>query len=361
MPKLQQSVYFLFFLFLSFGGLYFAGEFLIPVTLAAIFSMLFIRFCNWMEAKGLKRGLASLLCVALFLLTIGVLIFLMSWQLSRLADNMDEMKTRLMDLFNTMRSWLSNTFGISFKQQEKMVTEQGSSGAGTAGSMAMSFVTSTFGILINALLVTVYMYLFLYYRSHIKNFILKLTNRGDKDLADEIVNKSGKVAQKYLSGLGAMIFLLWVMYGIGFSLVGVENALFFAVLCGILEIIPFVGNLTGTTVTVISVVAQGGDAKTIIWVLITYFIVQFIQTYILEPLVVGEQVSINPLFTVMSIVVGEMVWGVAGMILAIPLIGILKIICDHVPDLQPYGFLMGPPEKKERRQSLIYRFRRKEV
>jgi predicted PurR-regulated permease PerM len=202
------------------------------------------------------------------------------------------------------------------------------------------------------------MFLFLYYRSHIKNFILKLTDRADKELADEIVDKSGQVAQKYLSGLGAMIFILWIMYGIGFSIIGVENAIFFAVLCGILEIVPFVGNLTGTSLTVLSVVVQGGDTRMIIWVLVTYFVVQFIQTYILEPLVVGEQVSINPLFTIMSIVVGEMVWGISGMILAIPLIGIFKIVCDHVPALQPYGFLIGPAVKKERRKSLIYRFKR---
>ena len=358
MPQLQRSVYILFFLFLSFASLYFAAEFLIPVTLAAVFSMLFIRFCNWMERKGIKRGLASFLCIALFLSLIAGILLLMSWQLSSLSENMDEMKDRLISLFNDMRVWLSKSIGVSYRQQEKIITEQTSTGATSAGSMAMSFATGTFSILINALLVTVYMFLFLYYRSHIKNFILKLTDRSDKELADEIVHKSGQVAQKYLSGLGAMIFILWIMYGIGFSIIGVENAIFFAVLCGILEIIPFVGNLTGTSLTVLSVVVQGGDTKMIIWVLVTYFVVQFIQTYILEPLVVGEQVSINPLFTIMSIVVGEMVWGISGMILAIPLIGIFKIICDHVPSLQPYGFLIGPPVKKERRQSLIYRFKR---
>lgn len=311
-----------------------------------------------MERKGIKRGLASFLCIALFLSLIAGILLLMSWQLSSLSENMDEMKDRLISLFNDMRVWLSKSIGVSYRQQEKIITEQTSTGATSAGSMAMSFATGTFSILINALLVTVYMFLFLYYRSHIKNFILKLTDRSDKELADEIVHKSGQVAQKYLSGLGAMIFILWIMYGIGFSIIGVENAIFFAVLCGILEIIPFVGNLTGTSLTVLSVVVQGGDTRMIIWVLVTYFVVQFIQTYILEPLVVGEQVSINPLFTIMSIVVGEMVWGISGMILAIPLIGIFKIICDHVPSLQPYGFLIGPPVKKERRQSLIYHFKR---
>ncbi|MFP5080214.1 AI-2E family transporter [Pedobacter sp. JCM 36344] len=359
MPKLQQSVYILFFLFLSFAGLYFGDEFLIPVALAAVFSMLFIRFCNWMESKGLKRGLASFICIVVFLISVLAIILLMSWQLSSLSENMDEMKNRLIELLNNTREWLSRTIGISFRQQEKIINQQSPSGASTAGSIAMGFASGTFGLLVNSLLVMVYMYLFLFYRSHIKNFILKLANGGDKNLADEIVHKSGKVAQKYLSGLGAMILVLWIMYGIGFSLVGVENAIFFAVLCGILEIVPFVGNLIGTSLTILSVVAQGGDAKMIVWVLVTYFVVQFIQTYILEPLVVGEQVSINSLFTIMSIVVGEMVWGVAGMILAIPLLGIVKIICDNVPDLQPYGFLIGPAVKKEKRRSLIYRFKRK--
>ena len=77
-------------------------------------------------------------------------------------------------------------------------------------------------------------------------------------------------------------------------------------------------------------------------------LVQFLQTYILEPLVVGDQVSINPLFTIIVLVLGELLWGVAGMVLAIPLLGIVKIICDNVPALQPYGFLIGSEKKKSK-------------
>src|SRR5690606_8574061 len=102
----------------------------------------------------------------------------------------------------------------------------------------------------------------------------------------------------------------------GFSIVGVENALFFAILCGTLEIIPFVGNITGTSITVLAVFVQGGSNNMIIGVIITYFFIQFIQTYILEPLIVGKQVSINPLFTILVIVLGEMLWGPAGMFMA---------------------------------------------
>ncbi|RZK79259.1 MAG: AI-2E family transporter [Pedobacter sp.] len=351
--KLQRSVYILLFLCLAFGGLYFAKGFLVPLTLAAIFSMLFIKLSNWFESKSISRGIASLLCIVLFFGAIATAIFLLSWQLSSLSENVDEMKNRLLEMLNGLRKWINQTVGISWKEQEKMIKEQSQTGGASAGAMAMSFAGGAFSVLVNTVLVTVYMFLFLLYRRHIKNFILKLVEKDEKLLADEVVHKSGKVAQKYLSGMGAMIFVLWVMYGIGFSVIGVENAIFFAILCGLLEIVPFIGNLTGTSITVLSVLVQGGDSKMIIWVILTYMVVQFLQTYILEPLIVGEQVNINPLFTIMSIVLGEMIWGIAGMILAIPLLGITKIICDHIPELKPYGFLIGPEKQKDKRQPLF--------
>jgi predicted PurR-regulated permease PerM len=144
-----------------------------------------------------------------------------------------------------------------------------------------------------------------------------------------------------------MIVGLWIMYSIGFSIVGVKFPVFFAIVCGLLEIVPFVGNLTGNLLTVLMVVLQGGGTGMIVGVLITYATVQFLQTYILEPLVVGAEVNINPLFTIIVLVAGELVWGIPGMVLAIPLLGIVKIICDHIEPLKPYGFLIGQQKKKK--------------
>ncbi len=349
MEKLQQSVNVLLFFTLGFAGLYFSAPFVIPIVLAAVLSMLFIRLCNYFESKGISRAISALFCMLIFIASITLILLLLSIQLSSLAENIDQMKNRLYHLFNNLRKWINDTVGIDAKQQKEIIEKSSSN----TSEMLFSFASGMMSVAINAVLVLVYMYLFLLYRNHIKQFILKLVARKEKEDTDVIVHKAGKVSQKYLSGLAAMIGLLWVMYGIGFSLVGVENAIFFAVLCGLLEIIPFVGNLTGTSITVLAVLAQGGGSDKIIFVLLTYFVVQFVQTYILEPLVVGEQVNINPLFTIMAIVLGEMVWGIAGMILAIPLLGMAKIICDSHPDLQPYGFLIGPENPRKRRTTFI--------
>lgn len=349
MEKLQQTVLVLLLFILGFAGLYYSAPFVVPIVLAAVLAMLFIGLCNYFESKGISRAIASLFCLLLFVSSVALVIVLLSIQLSSLLENLDEMKSRVYNLFNNFRNWIDDTLGIDNKQQKEIIEKQETS----PGHMMFKFASGMLGIAINTILVLVYMYLMMLYRTHIKKFVLKLVARHEKTDTDEVVHKTVEVSQKYLSGLATMIGLLWVMYGIGFSIIGVESAIFFAVLCGLLEIIPFIGNLTGTSITLLAVIAQGGQSDKIIGVLIVYALVQFIQTYILEPLIVGEQVNINPLFTIMAIVLGEMVWGVAGMILAIPLLGMLKIICDHHPDLQPYGFLIGPENPKQKKTSVI--------
>ena len=348
MEKLQRSVYVLLAISLTICILYVAREFLIPVALAGILAMLFIKFCNTLERKGLSRGLSVLVSVLLLLIGFGIFVFLLSWQLSGLTENIESMKERATSFFQNFKQWIDKTVGISSSQQEQIIKQQGQAGSGQAGGMLSGFVSGIFGVAINTILVLVYLFLFLFYRSRIKKFILKLVPSQNEPRASEIIEKSTLVSQQYLGGLAMMIVMLWIMYGIGFSLIGVEHALFFAILCGVLEIVPFVGNITGTSITVLAVLAQGGQSEKIIGVIVIYLVVQFIQTYLIEPLVVGDQVNINPLFTIMILVIGELVWGIAGMVLAIPLLGIVKIICDHIPDLKPFGYLIGTDRKQKK-------------
>ena len=347
MAKLQRAVLTLLFLFLLFGGLYFSKGFLVPVVIAGLFAMLFIGLSNYLERKGMGRGTAAFICVFVLIASVSVIVLLLSIQLSDFADNLDIMKKRLSGMITGIQHWINATLGISVKQQEEMLKQQGQNGNGSAGGIAAAIAGSLMSVGVNIVLGLVYIFLLLYYRTHIKKFIFKIVPDNQTRKTEDVVHQSASVAQKYLSGLSLMIVMLWIMYGIGFSIVGVENAVFFAVLCGILEIVPFVGNITGTSLTVLAVLAQGGNSGMVVGVIGTYLFVQFIQTYILEPLVVGEQVSINPLFTIMAIVLGEMVWGIPGMIMAIPVLGIVKIICDNVPELKPYGFLIGSQNKKQ--------------
>ncbi len=352
MQRLQQLLYVLLFLVLFIGILVLGREFFVPLALATILSMLLVGFSNWLERRGMKRGWSALIAVVSLLLFISLVLAFLTWQLKDFSSQLDEMQKRLVGFVDQVRTWLNSNIGISKNEQKKMV-EQSQGGDTGAGKMAFNFASGVMGILVNTVLVTVYLYLLLFYRSHIKKSFVKIVPQGSENNAVEMVNESVNVSRQYLGGLAIMIVMLWVMYGIGFSIIGVKSAIFFAVLCGLLEIIPFIGNITGTVITILAVTAQGGDSKMLIGVVATYLVVQFIQTYLIEPLVVGKQVNINPLFTIMALVVGEMIWGIAGMVLAIPLLGMVKIVCDHIPSLQPYGYLIGGEEAEDGEPGLI--------
>ena len=307
--------------------------------------MLFLPFCEALERKRWNKALAALTCLLIILSILAGIGALLAWQISDLAGDVTQMEKRITDGLSQLRSTVSNTFGISPEKQQEILKKQQSSGSGGVASAVTGFMSSLMGILTDFLLVMIYLFLFLYYRMHLKKFILKVVPAESKTEAKKVINESSKVAQKYLSGLAMMIVALWIMYAIGFSIAGVKNAIFFAILCGLLEVIPFVGNITGTSLTILMALTQGGGSGMIIGILVTYMVVQFLQTYILEPLVVGSEVNINPLFTILVIVLGELIWGIPGMILAIPLLGITKIICEHIPALHPIAFLIGEDKK----------------
>lgn len=320
--------------------LIFAKELLVPIALAAFLAVLFRGLSNRMEKRGMRRWVSALLSVLILLSSVGLLLFLLSWQLAGWMENVTEMQKRFSVKLTEFRDWIQQMAGIDHAEQKEIAAAQAKGASNEAGGMA-AFALTALGVLLDVFLIVVYTYLLLFYRSKIKKFIMMVIPDQHNENGHAIMKDATQVAQKYLTGLFFMIVILWVLYGIGFSVMGVEGALFFAILCGILEIIPFVGNILGTSITVLAVVVQDGGTGMILGVIAVYVIVQTIQTYLLEPLIVGDQVNINPLFIIIALIAGQMLWGVAGMILAIPAFGIIKIICDHIPPLRPYGLLIG--------------------
>lgn len=349
---------------LSVVILVYAKDFLIPLTFAALFSMLLLPITRWLEAKGLNKVLSVLAPIVLLVAVFSGIIYLVSWQISELSQDLTNIEQRVTEYLQQARTFIAENLGVSKSQQEQMLKKQQSSSMSKTAGMVTAILGGIGGFLTNLILVLVYMFLMLFLRGRIKGFVLQLVKPQERPNVQSIFTEAQKVTQKYLSGLAIMIVVLWTMYGIGFSIVGVKHAIFFAILCGLFEIIPFIGNLTGTALTILMALVQGGDPNMLLGIVITYAVVQFIQTYLLEPLVVGAEVNINPLFTIAGLVAAEALWGIPGMILAIPVIGILKIIFDHVAPLKPIGYLIGQPEKsdssmKEKIGSFMTRIKRK--
>jgi predicted PurR-regulated permease PerM len=320
--------------------LYFGKPVFMPLAIAGVLALVFMPFCRWMEKKGANPVAAAILCGIIFsLLITGVILFIIHY-FRQMATDVSDL-TQLIHHYNhTIRQYLHNL--------PPPLPEE----AGEFSKIATPVMSIVLSLVINMILILIYMIMLLCIRGQIKLFILKLIKPEYRDETRDVITRSAKVVQRYLTGLFFVIGCLWVMYSIGFSLVGVHNALFFAVLCGLLEVVPFVGNITGSTLTSIMALSQGGGMGMVLGVLGTYALIQFIQFYIITPLVMREQVNIHPLFTIVILIAGELVWGIPGMILAIPALGIAKIVCDHVEALYPFGYLIGNHRNKGRRRWL---------
>lgn len=346
LEMLKKTALILAIIVMSCVILYYGKPFLIPVAFAALLASFLVPVVNWLGQKGINKALSVIIAELLLITLFVALIALISWQISDLSSDATNIERRFTRKYEEIQGFITEKLHISQRQQQEILDQQRSNSPAKLSSMLTGFIKGIGGFTADTILALVYIFLFLYYRGHLKKFIISLAPQHQKENATDIIYRSQKITQKYLTGMALMILSLWVMYGIGFSIAGVKSPVFFAVLCGMLEIVPFIGNLVGTSLTVLVSLMQGGSSHVLIGILVTYGLVQFFQTYILEPLVVGAEVNLNPLFTILTLVAWEFIWGVPGMILAIPLMGVTKIICDHVEPLKPFGELIGGKEKK---------------
>jgi len=326
-----------------------------PLALAGTLALVFMRFCDWLERKGMPRLLTAVLSGLIFTGMVAGMVLLVNWYIHRFTADLPQLQLRVRDCIESAKQFLKDEWGIRVPHGSGSLALLSSV---DAGKMTTSVLGSVSVVVVHLILIVVYMVMLLTTRAHIKSFFLKLVRAENEDRIKLVLYNSVKVVQEYLYGMMIIIAFLWVMYGIGFSVIGVRYALFFAVLCGLLEIIPFVGNITGSTLTCVMALSQGGGIQMVLGILGTYAIIQFIQFYIISPLVMRAQVNISPLFTIVSLIAGELLWGIPGMILAIPCLGILKVVCDEVEFLRPMGFLLGRSAQRKNRPGKKYTWRK---
>ncbi|HMG93995.1 MAG TPA: AI-2E family transporter, partial [Chryseolinea sp.] len=203
------------------------------------------------------------------------------------------------------------------------------------GSMA-----STITSLVLSLLFT---FLFLYNKERYESFFIRLFKEHDTSEVKSIVAKISQVSEQYLLGRTYSIVILFICYTIGLLIIGIKNALLLAAVASLLTIIPYAGTIVGSIFPVVMAIVTEDSYQPVIWTAVLMIVIQAVDNYFIEPYVVGGEVNLSAMATILTIVCGGLIWGVAGTILFIPLLGIIKILCDHVEPLKPYGFLVGDP------------------
>lgn len=332
-------------------GLIDAQGFLAPLVMSIILALLMIPLASKFENFGMGRGLASLLCtIILLILSIGVFV-LLSFQIKTFVDDWEQIKEKMKPKIEQAEEYLYDHTALNkedfeaYKEQNDITTLGGESGS---GQRAFNFMKGVMSFISNYLLVFIYIFFLLTYRKRFKIFFLKLSPDNKQQEAREVINNTATLVQQYLVGKLFLIILLGILYSIGLGISGVDNFILISFLAAILTLIPYIGNIIGFALALVFGFLTTGETTVLIGIIITFSVAQFVESYILEPYVVGDKVNLHPFLIILAIIAGNMIWGVMGMILAIPVLGILNIIMNHVPPLEPFGYLLSTDEKKKK-------------
>ena len=340
---LHQTNRYLWLIILVSVVLYFGQAVLIPLFLGALFAMLMAPLCRKLDKK-MSRGFSGFICTTIVLVSLLIIIGVAAWQLTTLVEDLPAVKERSGKLLSEAEKFIQSRFSISPAKQESIVQRQLKSIGQSAGSYAgqmLGGLTSTVAWLVLSLLFT---FLFLYNKERYESFFVKIFKNQEPAKVKLVVEKISHVSEQYLLGRSFSILILFVCYTLGLLIIGVKNALLLAAVASLLTIIPYAGTIAGSVFPVIMAIITEDSFQPAIWTGAVMIVIQAIDNYFIEPYVVGGEVNLSAMATILSIVCGGLVWGVAGTILFIPLLAIVKIICDHVESLKPYGYLMGDPD-----------------
>jgi predicted PurR-regulated permease PerM len=333
---------YLLFIVLLIVVMHFGAPFVIPLVFAALLSMLMAPVCRKLEAWGFNRALASLTCIIILLLVFGLVAFVISRQLATFLDNLSEIQSKATELLDRVQAFIQEHIGITPEKQEAMVKEQSENNSQASGSIVAKILgglTSTISGMILSMVIT---FLMIFNKEQFENFFLQLFVRKDTSRVKVIIDEITQVSQAYLTGRAKSVLIDASLYSIGLLIVGVKNAVLWGCIAATLTVIPYVGTILGGLMPVMMALLTQ-DVRTALLAAAVLLVIQTIDNYFIEPNVVGGQVNLSALTSILGILLGGLIWGVAGMILFLPILGIVKIVCDHVDELKPIGYLLGEP------------------
>jgi len=319
-------------------------DILVPFFISIILSMSIFPVANWLENRGLGRVWAVTFTLLLFSVIAGFILWLASTQIANFGEMLPQLQTKFSGWGNTIQSWAERTFHVGRKAQIAKLRQYGTGMLSTGGSFFTTALATTSNVLGNMLLIPIYMFFLLYYRDFFKMFFYKLFKGISRQKIDTVLTKIYQAVHSYLTGLVTVTLIVGSLNTIGLVALGIDYAVFFGFLAAALLIIPFIGILIGSILPIIVALITKDSPMYAVGVAGVFIFVQFLEGNFITPQIVGSKISINGLVAIIALLLGSALWGISGMALSLPTIAILKVIFDNVPDLKPYGYLMGEPD-----------------
>lgn len=305
-----------------------ANPFFIGFVLAWLFNPIVVK----LENRGWKRGIA---CVTVYLAFIIILFAFFGMLIPTLYNQLNDLVAALPNIFNQVKLWITN-FLDKFNSSEMFnVAEIESNifktmenlGGGIANDLPSTIVSiagslvSGLGTIGVSLVVGIYLLFdFNDVTGHLLKYIPKNHKEETKNLVDNIANE----LRKCVNGTLLVAFMVFVCDSIGFAFAGLKSPILFGLLCGITDLIPYIGPYIGGVAAVIVGFSQNPIIGIITLIVAT--IVQLVENYVLQPVVMSKTMQLHPVTIIIGLLVFGHFFGIVGMILATPILSLFKVL-----------------------------------
>jgi predicted PurR-regulated permease PerM len=348
-PFYMRSTVIMFGLVLLVYILFNLREILVPLAFALLLAILLNPLVLIFEKWGLSKIFAIAIAIILSMVVIAGLAYFLVVEVRGFSSDLPAFKDKFSALLTNLQHHVRSDIGINTKKQNEYLN-QAESGLKPFLASAMGTVFGTMELLI---LLPVYAFLFLFYKNLILNFLYEVFADAEEKEVSTVLTQTKGAIQGYMIGLLIEACIVGTLNSVALLILGVKYAILLGVLGALLNVLPFIGGIIAVLLPVLMATVTKDGFQTQLWVIVAYMIIQFTDNHFIVPYIVASRVKINALISIIIVLLGGALWGISGMFLSIPFIGVLKIIFDRLPEMKAWGMLLGmeiPTRRKKRVQ-----------
>lgn len=325
-------------LFFSVLILYLGQSLFIPLSFSLLIALILYPFCKTLEKKKWPKGLAIALSMALVFLLFFSIFCLLIWQLNYLKNDIPLLVEKIEE---SSQVWLKEQFDIDFNFDTHWLKDIAANSGNGLGAFIQALFKNIGHFLFSLFMIPVFTVLFLYHRSQFVQVLRSLISEQYHSRLYLILNEVSESYYKYVIGLIKVYVIVGILNSIGLLILGVEHAILFGMLSAIMTIVPYVGIIISSLLPISVVYITTGSWIYPLGVIAVFSIVQYLESSIIFPKVVGEQMNVSTWAILVALIGGGIIWGVSGMVLFIPFVAILKIVSGYVEEWKPLNILLG--------------------
>jgi predicted PurR-regulated permease PerM len=358
LPVFVKAALFIIGVYALINVLLLAHPIIVPAIFAFIIATMLNPVVNFFERLKIPRVLAIAITIILAIAVAVSFGAIIASQATSFSSALPKLSQRLSDLLNQVSNWATVHFHISQKSINSWVNSTKTELIHNSSAFIGNTIASVGSLVIVCVLIPVYVFMVLYYKSLILEGIRRFFGEKHEENVNEVLSEIQVMFQHYLVGLIIEATIVGSLFSIGLLILGVDYAILLGFIAAILNVIPYLGGIIAVTIIVIFTLITKDSATYALFVILIYIFIHFLDNTFIVPKIVASKVKINALVSLTVVFTGSALWGVPGMFLSIPLTAVVKLVFDHIDSLKPLGYLLGD-EMPDDFKRFRFRFRRK--